>query len=534
MYIDRQVKFFGILYFMNKFCIILVCTVFLFAVACKKEKSESVERIEEAPPLVTEKTESPASATKESLTKPAPVEKIQIPEELVPEIFFKEATANFNPSYAIDNSFNPETGEKTIAFPKMANVAYFYTLNNEDPTIESNLYAEPFVINLKNAAVTLKVVAIRDNLYRSSLYVKNFKKALYAETPKLTHTHLVNETFTDCTYTFTLSNGSNRYYYWINDGKRMQLSNQSFTATSKNGKISVSVISAKNGFLNSKPYLFSVDVADVVSKLITLEAGSYLRGDNAGIKSDEMPEHRVTLDSFKLGQYEVTQTEYARIFGKESLDTGYNKEKQNLESPANCVSWYRAISYCNKLSRKMGLTPVYKVEGVDFALISHDEIPTTDNNLWNNATCDWNANGYRLPTEAEWEYAAKGGKEASRTKKVYAGSDSLEGVGWFRGNSFYQSRPVGQLAPNALGLYDMSGNVFEWCWDWYTEYSSSPLRNPRGATSGSAGEASRILRGGAFSSSNENCRIIDRFKSTPYLLEGAGSVGFRVARSNIK
>ena len=172
-------------------------------------------------------------------------------------------------------------------------------------------------------------------------------------------------------------------------------------------------------------------------KMIYVEGGTFQMGSTNG-GSSEQPIHTVTVSSFLIGKYEVTQKEWQEVMGyNPSYSEGDNR-------PVEKVSWYDAVEFCNKLSEKEGLTPAYTINGFD-------------------VSCNWSANGYRLPTEAEWEYAAKGGKKSKNYK--YSGSDNIDDVAWYDANSDGRSHDVGTKAPNELGIYDMSGNVWEMCWD---------------------------------------------------------------------
>ena len=182
---------------------------------------------------------------------------------------------------------------------------------------------------------------------------------------------------------------------------------------------------------------------------------------------EEEPVHPVTVNSFQIGKYEVTQAEWKAVMGNNpSLYQGDNL-------PVERVTWYDAVEYCNKRSEQEGLTPCYSGKGAEI-------------------TCNFKAEGYRLPTEAEWEYACRGGLKSHNY--VYSGSNQLDDVGWYGLNSDAQTQPVGQKKPNELGIYDMSGNAWEWCWDWFdiNYYRISPRDNPRGPVSGQT----RIYRGG--------------------------------------
>ncbi|MDR0476177.1 MAG: formylglycine-generating enzyme family protein [Treponema sp.] len=213
-----------------------------------------------------------------------------------------------------------------------------------------------------------------------------------------------------------------------------------------------------------------------------------------GRSGNEGPEHQVTVGSFFMGRYPVTQAEYQEVTGRNpSAFKGSNL-------PVEQVSWFDAVEYCNKLSIRDGFIPAYIIDGSDVS--------------WN-----LDANGYRLPTEAEWEYACRAG-----TQTPFYSGISADEAGWHFGNSTGKTHPVGEKQPNPWGLYDMHGNVLEWCWDWFGNYAEEAQTNPQGASSG----ANRVYRGGCWSFTALQTRSAYRFGNKPGIRTYL--VGFRVAR----
>lgn len=238
----------------------------------------------------------------------------------------------------------------------------------------------------------------------------------------------------------------------------------------------------------------------VADDFILVEGGTFQMGSDSG-EDDEGPIHEVTISSFYIAQYEVTQGLWMEVMDKNpSLFEGTNR-------PVERLNWYSAVEFCNALSERDGLTPCYSG--------SRDS-----------TVCDFTANGYRLPTEAEWEYAAGGGKDS--IGNTYSGSNSPDAAGWHKGNSDRATHDVGTSIANELGIYDMSGNVHEWCWDWYggNYYSMSPDTNPRGPEEG----AYKILRGGSWYSDAEFLEVTAR-KFRRYASRKDADFGFRLVRT---
>ncbi|MCK6690775.1 MAG: SUMF1/EgtB/PvdO family nonheme iron enzyme [Thermoanaerobaculia bacterium] len=253
--------------------------------------------------------------------------------------------------------------------------------------------------------------------------------------------------------------------------------------------------------------------------MVLIKGGTFDMGDTFGEgENNEKPVHRVTLSDFYLGKTEVTFDEYdaycASTGKSKPSDEGWGRGKR----PVITVSWFDAIEYCNWLSEKQNLTKVYKING-------------------DHVAADWNANGYRLPTEAEWEYAARSSGRNEKWAGTPAESDLYRYANFCDKNCEYEWKTAGQnddyrytapvagFQPNAAGLFDMSGNVWEWCWDRYGSYPSGPQTNPVGLDLGSR----RVRRGGSWFKSPADARTACRGYFPPYTLDD--DLGFRLARS---
>ena len=217
--------------------------------------------------------------------------------------------------------------------------------------------------------------------------------------------------------------------------------------------------------------------------------------------------HTVSLTAYRIGETEVTQELWQKVmgtnpsffdntgnktYGGDPYDTNITSGEVQEKRPVEMVNWYQCIAFCNKLSKACNLDPCYTVTGINFNTLNFSDIPTSDNTTWNNAVCDRTKNGFRLPTEAEWEWAAKGGKDYK-----WAGTDTkseLKNYAWYDENSGNKTHQVKLKSANGYGLYDMSGNVWEWCWDRYGNFSYPLPADYAGAASG----VGRVGRGGSW------------------------------------
>ena len=226
----------------------------------------------------------------------------------------------------------------------------------------------------------------------------------------------------------------------------------------------------------------TITVSGVTFTMVAVRGGTFQMGatseQGSAANGDEKPAHRVTLSDYYIGQTEVTQALWQAVMGSNPS----NWKGNNL--PVENVSWNDCQQFITRLNQLTGRR-------------------------------------FRLPTEAEWEYAARGGAKSRGYK--YAGSDDIGSVAWYDGNSGSKTHPVGQKRANELGVYDMAGNVWEWCQDWYGSYSSSAQTNPQGPSSASY----RVFRGGGCYYSARDCRVSNRNNLNPDYRNGY--LGLRLA-----
>jgi formylglycine-generating enzyme required for sulfatase activity len=235
--------------------------------------------------------------------------------------------------------------------------------------------------------------------------------------------------------------------------------------------------------------------------MILLPAGAFQMGDNTG-RPDETP-HLVSISAFYVDKVPVTQELFSKVMGVNP------SKRKDPQCPVERTQWTDAVRFCNKCSELDGLTPCYNLD------------------TWE---CNFAASGYRLPTEAEWEYACRAGS----TTKYSFGDDEKElpTYAWLKPHSQGKTHPVGQKSANRWGLFDMHGNVWQWCNDWYSDtyFKEGPSDDPHGPSSGTM----RVLRGGAWDATPDKCRAAYRHKEFPVYSDacfGADSYGFRRARN---
>ncbi|MBW6516630.1 MAG: formylglycine-generating enzyme family protein [Candidatus Cloacimonetes bacterium] len=249
--------------------------------------------------------------------------------------------------------------------------------------------------------------------------------------------------------------------------------------------------------------------------MVLVEGGTFKMGSEMGKPRDwAIPVHTVSVESFYIGKFLVTQKDWLEVMG--SSDNIFFGN----DYPEVFIQWYQAIEFCNELSKKEGLGCVYNIRKV----YSHSNDLDGYGIMRTSVDVNPNCNGYRLPTEAEWEFAARGGNKSRGY--IYSGSNNLEKVGWCINKDIDKKKMhrVGEKNPNELGIYDMSGFYWEWCWDKFARYPTGSKKDPDGVISGSK----RVLRGGTMNHEASWCTVFFRWSSLP---DDILPVGIRLCRN---
>ena len=274
-----------------------------------------------------------------------------------------------------------------------------------------------------------------------------------------------------------------------------------------------------NTLLNMSDLPLLPSVTDSLVEMVQINGGTFTMGSpsSEANRNNDETQHSVTLSGFYMGKYQVTQEQYQAVMGTNpsrftSAVSGESGTPGKL--PVEWVTWYDTVEFCNKLSVREGLQEVYTISGRTPA----SGYPITGATV----TANFTKNGYRLPTEAEWEYACRAGT----TTAYNTGETISDNTGWYDSNSGSKTHEVGKKTANTWGLYDMHGNVWEWCWDWYNSsyYSSSPANNPVGPETGSI----RVLRGGSWSNAGRLLRSAYRHNDDP---SDQNDIGIRLVRT---
>jgi formylglycine-generating enzyme required for sulfatase activity len=323
----------------------------------------------------------------------------------------------------------------------------------------------------------LKLIFVVVVLMTISATCNKEKSVTHVTTSPATLTLAVGESATLKATVYPLE-AVNKNITWATDNKEIATVENGFVTALKEGKAIITVTTDEG---NHTAQCTVTVIHPGESIMIEIEGGTFTMGctddENPAYTVYERPAHQVTLSAFKMGKHLVTQKQWKAIME----DNPSHFKGDNL--PVENVSWEDAQTFITRLNEATG-------------------------------------KNYRLPTEAEWEYACRGGKSTAQYK--YSGSNNLEIVGWYSYNSEYKTHPVGKMASNELEINDMSGNVWEWCGDWAAEYSNESQTNPQGPDTGTC----RILRGGSYNSDYLKCRVSFRDGTEP--IEKSSEISFRL------
>ena len=490
----------------------------------------------------------------------------------VAKVSIKTKTVEVDKVYAEAVTFTAEdageAGVKVAMATKTEGAAIYYTV---DKSSESLKYSDPLTFSkdteikafavkkgIENSPISVAKVSIRTKTITEKVYVcakcqKEYKTAqeaidCCAETPDTTAPADVTELAAaakDSSVVLTWKDATDEDIFGYLVSWKAESQGRALVALEKD-----SLIAAKGqqgcvvtGLTNGTKYTFTVKTMDTSGNKsggVTVKAAPvslaevFVKIPAVSIAETEswtpgsevfVSGRNLEIASFYMSDHEVTRGEYKAVMGSDpSTADAHDKDGNELtgddnvkNNPVNNINWYYALVYCNTRSIKEGLTPCYAIGGKTNPS-EWGSVPTSGDSTWNAATCDSTANGYRLPTEAEWEWAARGGESYT-----YAGSNDIDEVAWYETNP-RGTRDVKTKKANGYGLYDMSGNVWEWCWDWYGSISSDT------ASSGPASGSYRCIRGGSWSLNADSAQVANR-NNYDYPYARYNNFGFRPVRN---
>ncbi|MCK9309673.1 MAG: SUMF1/EgtB/PvdO family nonheme iron enzyme [Candidatus Cloacimonetes bacterium] len=383
-----------------------------------------------------------------------------------------------------------------------------YTTNGTEPTAASQLYTPPLCIQDILPSMTnvgnIKVKAFKSDHLPSQTVSRYYHVDYLRTVPSPVISPTIGTFDSGTTFTISCSDPEAEIHYILSGNYPDIMSpiyHQPIVIT-QSGAVSLRAKAFRQNWNPSPNVTQSCVISYIAPEMAFVQGGSFHNGT-----SD------ISLSSFYMDKHEVTQADYIDVMHSTPLIIWQAKGNY----PVYYVSWQEAIEYCNRRSALEGLDPCYGWQDTS----DREEDP----NYHDFVSCYWAANGYRLPTEMEWMFAAQGGTLSQGYE--YSGADSINynSVLWYDLNSGFSVHPVAQKLPNELGIFDMSGNLWEWCWDLFAPYPEEAQTNPHGVWSGT----NCVIRGGSYSSPLETCAVSFRSSAEPNNNQSA-SIGFRCVR----